>query len=114
MKGTVFTLPIEGSHPYIVVSDEKGGYYLVVNVSDADKHPDCPCFIEQGEHAAITKRSAVLYKKAQELPAKGFAETLKKTTVYEDRVTAAVLQRIRDGAYAKDSELTLKLRRYFE
>lgn len=115
MKGTVFQPVAEGTHPWIIISDEHDGWVLAVNLSDATKHPNSSCIVKDGEHPAVTKDSAVVFTKALPMQVSKLQKGLKKySTVFQEPCPAAVLERIIEGALADDSDLTLKLRVYLE
>ena len=115
MRGTVFRPFSEETHPIIIISNELEGYVLAVNLSDAAKHPDSPCFIKKGEHPAITKDSAVYYKEAKPREVALLKKNLHKyAKVYEEPCSEEILQRIIKGAFHEDSRMTLKSRVYLK
>jgi hypothetical protein len=115
MKGTVFIPFSEDTHPYIIISDELDGYVLVVNLSDARKHPDSTCFIKRGEHPAVTKDSAVFYKAAKPREVALLKKNLQKyATVFAEPCSPAILERIIAGALHEHSTLFRKWRVYLE
>lgn len=115
MRGTVFKPFSEETHPSIIISDELDGYVLVVNLSDAKKHPDSPCFIKKGEHEGVTKDSAVYYKEAKPREVALLKKNLPKyATVYKSLCPEELLQRVIKGAFHEDSRMSIKWRVYLE
>ncbi len=112
MRGTVMRLFAEDTHPWIIISDEREGFVLAVNISDAAKHPDSPCMLKQGEHEGITKDSAVYYRKCRELEVREVKRNLHRyATVYQNLCPEPVLQRVISGAFKAD-DMTARLLNY--
>lgn len=111
MTGTVFVLPLPGAHPTIVLSDPLEGKLVVVNISDARKSAST-CYLDVGDHPAITKKSAVLYWRAKLLDAIT-REQLQAAgaRVYPGVLDERVLQRIIAGARVSE-DFTPKLLKY--
>jgi hypothetical protein len=114
--GTVFqVVPEGGNHFWVVISKEKKGMVLAVNSTDAKKCPDSPCKLHIGDHEAITKPSAIIYRFAREFEAAKI-EALCDDGAYIRRLpncSAALLQRIIAGAKQAD-DLTLRLLDYLK
>jgi hypothetical protein len=115
MRGIVFKLKFGDSHPHIIISNPLDGYVLAVNLSDAHKHPDSTCFIQKGEHPAVTKDSAVFYKEAKPREVALLKKNLNKyADVHPDLCPEELLQRIIAGALHENSLMFLKWRVYLE
>jgi hypothetical protein len=99
--GTVFRPNTEPDfHRWVIISMEYRGRVLMVNITDREKLRDHSCLIDVGEHDSITKPSAVFYKKAMAMPAKGVSEALAKgegITIYNP-CGDALLRRIVESA----------------
>ncbi len=85
-------------HLWVIISDTAAypDSVVVVNVSSSiNATYDSACDLRQGDHAFITHRSFVYYRRAQLLT----AEQLKSANIsYKTSVTPNVLGRIREGA----------------
>ena len=114
MKGTVFQPLAEGMHPWFIISDERDGKVLAVNISDADKHPESTCFLFRDEHESVKKDSGVFYRQAMLMEVTKLKKDLKQyCTVFPD-CPEEILKRIIAGALHEDSGLALKYRKYLE
>jgi len=91
--GTVFQIiPEGGNHFWFVISHEKDGLLLAVNVTDAVNCPDSTCVLNPGDHPAIVKPSAVYYRKArlfesQKIDALMTKKIMKATLTAKERST---------------------------
>jgi hypothetical protein len=114
--GTVFQIvPDGGNHFWIVISKEKRGMVLAVNSTDATKCPDSPCKINIGDHPAIIKPSAIIYRYAREFVSSKIDELCAKGSYLRqlDDCSPEVVKRIVAGAKQAD-DLTLKLLDYLK
>jgi hypothetical protein len=113
--GTGFQLIGDEYHYWFVVSEEKNGKVLALNVTDEKHCPDSPCKLNEGDQAEIKKPSVVFYKKAREFPAQELdkqiqsGERIRKLTDCPQET----LKRMVDGAF-KATDLTLKFLNYFQ
>jgi len=113
MKGTVFQPLAEDMHPWFIISDEKNGKVLAVNVTDFHKCPDSPCVLNVGDHESIVKKSAVHYYYSQVYAVKKLQKDLVKyCTVFKTPCSKEVMGRIIAGAFVPDNDLTGKLLDY--
>lgn len=112
--GTVFqVIPEGGNHFWAVISAARNGLVLAVNITDIKHSPDSPCVIEVGEHPAVTKRSAVFYRKAREFEAERIDEFIAGGVQLRQLpdCSAALLARIIQGAKVAD-DLTFRFLDY--
>jgi hypothetical protein len=111
--GTVFQPLGDGYHFWVVISKERKGHVLVVNVTDVKHAPDSPCILQPGDHPNITKPSAVRYKDAQAFSAMNIDQQIVDGSYIRQLPDCSpqVLQRIIAGAKKAD-DLTLKLLNY--
>jgi len=112
MRGKVFKLKEEEGHPWFIISHEIDGKVLAVNVSDANKHPDSTCVINQGAHDVIVKDSAVLYWRAREMIVSKLEKSLSSYAYVYPDCSEPLLQAIINGARDPESGLTLKFKKY--
>ena len=112
--GLVFQMnPPDGNHVWIVISDEVGGCVLTVNVTDIAHYPDSPCVLQIGDHPAITKRSAIAYRRAKARPARRIDECIAEGTLRRlSNCSPDLLARIIEGARQAD-DLTPRLQRIY-
>lgn len=109
MKGTVFRLLAEDTHPWIIISEERDGFVFAVSVTDASKHPNSSCMLKAGEHEGISKNSAVYYRKCRELDVREVKRNLHRyATIYPNLCSKPMLQRIIAGAFASE-DMTARL-----
>src|ERR1035437_8665807 len=104
--GTVFQLiPEGGNHFWVVISKEKNGMVLAVNTTDSQKCPDSPCFLQIGDHPAITKPTAIIYRKAREFESRKIDEQIASGRYVRQLVdcNATLLQKIISGAKVADN-----------
>jgi hypothetical protein len=114
MRGLVFQPLAEGCHPWIIISEERDGKVLAVNITDVSGFNNPTCVLGIGDHPIVTKPSAVYYKIAQEFIVTKLEKNLKKyCTVHKDLCSNEVLARIIEGALI-DEDFTPRLREYLE
>jgi len=64
--GTAFKVAGIGCHLWVVISEpDSEGMVVCVNLTDSNNYPDSSCHLKVGDHAFITKPSAIMYKKAR-------------------------------------------------
>jgi len=89
------------THLWVIVSDpaQDEDRIVILNLTTAAKHHDKTCILVVGDHPFITRESAVNYGQGYVLSRATLGAQLNRRRI-ENRepVTAAVLQRIRDGA----------------
>jgi hypothetical protein len=91
-----------GAHPSIILCEPLDGKILVLNVSDATKH-ESTCYLDAGDHPAITKKSAVLYWRSRVVNAIAIEELkAQRETVFAEVLKEELLQRIFEGARNAD------------
>lgn len=111
MRGIVFKVPLPEAHPSIILCEPLDGKLLVLNISDAAKH-ESTCYLDAGDHVAITKRSAVLYWKTKAVNAITLDQLkAQRVMVYDEVLEEDVLQRIFRGARSAD-DFTPKYLKY--
>src|SRR6266850_2129085 len=107
--GTVFQIiPEGGNHFWIIISKEKDGLVLAVNTTDVRHCPDSACKVQVRDHPAITKPSAIYYRKAREFEASKIDALCAEGDLVRqlDDCSSVLLQRIISGAKKAD-DLTL-------
>ena len=110
MKGTVYSPPFPGAHRWFVISDVVDGEVLTVNITDAE-HEDSTCILQPGDHACVTKLSAVRYRGAKAWPVQELRNNLTLCKVHPDLASATLLQRMIDGGL-KSEDLAKKFLKF--
>lgn len=88
-------------HLWIVISDpEKDRSHLVcVNITSQRIDKDQSCVILPDEHPFVTQESVIQYRGARVVPESGIRSAVEARVLkYHSPVTAALLERIRNGA----------------
>jgi hypothetical protein len=115
LAGTMFRLSEQtiNSHCWLVISEPLDGKVLCVNITDGGNCPDSPCHLAIGEHACITKPSAIVYRRAREFDAqKIVAEKARPVALsFLDEASPALLSKVIQGARQAD-DLTARLLSY--
>jgi len=115
VPGTVFQLVGQSFHRWVIVSVEREGRVLALNITDREWTPDSPCLIEQHEHPSLSKPSAIYYKKARTF----IADEVRKELALQRSVRLLapcppnLLARIISGAFASD-EFTASLLKFLQ
>jgi hypothetical protein len=85
-----------------------------VNLTDSKNYPDSPCHLKVGDHAFITKPSAVMYKgakllRAAEIDARIASGHVKRHPDFSPGILKAIIA----GAFVSD-DMTMSLQSYLK
>ena len=98
--GDVFYLPdAAGGHPNFALEVFADGSVITCNFTDYSNHADKTCVIEDNEHPAITKKSAVYFRGAHHCETEDALAALERLiTSRKEPLSPELLARIRQGA----------------
>jgi hypothetical protein len=112
VKGPVEPCP----HLRIVISENKGGRVLVVNMTKGFRLPegDDRCIIQPGEHSFVKTQTAILYSRAELVSISQISTGIRLGIMKQcESVSQALLKRIQDGALENDA-LPIECEGYFD
>lgn len=103
--GEAFLCPEDwegGRHLWILISDPRSEYVLIVNVSSINGNPcdDRTCELEPGDHRFIRARSCIRYDRCRQVPAAQLDRALATDGrfIRQPPVSNEILIEIREGS----------------
>ena|SRR5438552_3579664 len=102
--GDTFLPLLRNTHLWVILSDPDldSERIVLVNLTTYTIDEESHCILQKGDHPFVRHKTAVRYEEARIVSSAELSKLLKNHLTQRERMSGAVLKRIRDGASKSD------------